>query len=105
MLTDYCFYCSLINSVIAYNRREVLCFSVVLVFMSLIVIDNTAMNAILDAALKSTTIVCSVSKLTKIAFLNFIQADIASDYCLTAKLAICLALGGIRNRVDEQTVI
>ncbi|MGL6338921.1 MAG: diguanylate cyclase, partial [Waterburya sp.] len=63
--------------------------------MSLIVIDNTAMNAILDAALKSTIIVCSVSKLTKIAFFSFIQADLINDHCLNIKPAMCLALGGI----------
>lgn len=96
MFADYCFYYFLIDSVIAYNRREVSLFSAVSIFMSLIIIDDTTMNVFLDVALKKHTVIgYSVSKITELAFLNFIQADLTSDYGLNAKSAICLALGGI----------
>lgn len=63
--------------------------------MNLIIVNNIAMNMFLNTTLVSTVTTYSVSKITELAFLSFIQTDLINKHILNAKPAIYLAFGGI----------
>ncbi|MFM2315542.1 MAG: hypothetical protein RLZZ04_4820 [Cyanobacteriota bacterium] len=63
--------------------------------MSLIVIDAITMNLFSDAALNHILIDYSISKITKLALFNFIQANLTNAHSLSTRSAIYLGLGGI----------